>query len=129
MNLFFVLVILTQPQRETNPVKIVIGTGFTIYQGIISSSQGDVCNFSPSCSHFAKKAIAEYGLLWGPLMATDRLMRCNPWSYQHIDTYYSGIKNYKIYDPVENNFIFENITKVNDYGVRQVPLLQKFKMQ
>lgn len=106
MNLLLVLSILTQSQRETNPVKIVIGFGITLHQKIVSSSQGDVCNFSPSCSNFGKKSIEKYGALWGSLMAVDRLMRCNPWAYQHFNTYYSGIKNHKIYDPVENNFIF-----------------------
>jgi len=113
MHLVFILLIITQPPRETNPVKIVISTGFSLYQKFISPSQGDVCNFEPSCSHFAKKAIEKYGL-WGPPMGADRLMRCNPWVYQHFNTYYSGIKSKKIYDPIENNFIFGEIKKTND---------------
>ncbi len=135
MNLLFICLLLTQPHRETNPVKIVIKTSLSIYQKIISPSQGDVCNFSPSCSHFAKEAISKYGPLWGSLMASDRFMRCNPWSYQHINTYYPGIKNHKIHDPVDNNFIFKNIKKANDYEVRKafdeldriVPMLRKYE--
>lgn len=113
MNIVYALLIITQSPNETNPVKIVVSSGFTLYQKIVSPAQGDVCNFEPSCSQFAKKAIEKYGL-WGCLMATDRLMRCNPWAHQHVNTYYSGIKNYKIYDPIENNFIFGEIKKWND---------------
>jgi len=91
---------------------IVMEGAITTYQMVISPSQGDVCNFSPSCSYFAKSAIAKYGPLWGTLMASDRLMRCNPWAYQHFDTYYSGIVDGKIYDPPENNFIFGKIEKI-----------------
>ncbi len=113
MNVLLIFFIATQPLKETNPVKIVISSGFSLYQKIVSPAQGDVCNFEPSCSQFAKKAIEKYGL-WGVLMGAERLMRCNPWAYQHVNTYYSGIKNYKIYDPIENNFIFREIEKAND---------------
>ncbi len=44
-------------------------------------------------------------------MAADRLMRCNPWAVDHLNTYYPGIKKGKIYDPIENNFIFGKIKK------------------
>lgn len=114
MVLIFTFIVLTQFPKEINPISIVINTGITIHQKIFASSQGDVCNYSPSCSHFAKRAMAKYGPLWGSLMAADRLMRCNPGAYQYFDTYYSGIKDHKIYDPVENNFIFGKIKKPKD---------------
>ncbi len=108
MNLLLIIVVLAQPNRETNPVTIVLSTSLSLYQEVISSSQGDVCNFTPSCSNFAKEAISRYGPLWGALMAADRLMRCNPWSYQHLGTYYPEIRDRKIMDPIENNFIFRD---------------------
>lgn len=114
MHLLMALLLLTQPPYETNPLQIVIGTGINLYQKIISPAQGEVCNFSPSCSHFAQEAIQKYGPLWGSLMAADRLMRCNPWAYKNFKTYYSDIKNYKFYDPVEDNFIFGKIKKTNE---------------
>ncbi|HEC78946.1 MAG TPA: membrane protein insertion efficiency factor YidD [candidate division WOR-3 bacterium] len=98
--------LLNRPEYETNPLKIIIKTGLETYQKIVSTSQGDVCNFTPSCSRFAKKAVQKYGPIWGSLMAADRLMRCNHWAFEHFNTYYAGIKNNKIYDPVENNYIF-----------------------
>jgi hypothetical protein len=101
----------TPQPRETNPAKIVVGTGFGLYQTLISPSQGDVCNFEPSCSHFAKASIEEYGMVWGALMASDRLQRCNPWALGSFDKYYSGVKGYKIHDPIHNNYIFGTIRK------------------
>ncbi len=100
-----------QPIRETNPLKIVINAGITIHQKDVAPAQGDVCNFTPSCSSFRKKAISNYGVIWGSLMAADRLMRCNRWAVDHLNTYYPDIKKGKIFDPIENNFIFERIKK------------------
>lgn len=111
VQLFLITLLLTQPPQETNTVRIVAGTGFKLYQILISPSQGDVCNFSPSCSHFAKEAIERYGIIWGSLMATDRLQRCNPWALRSVDKYYTGFKDRKIYDPVKDNYIFGKIAK------------------
>jgi len=112
MNLLLVAMLIQQP-HQTNPVRIVSSAAFRLYQTLISPSQGDVCNFSPSCSHFAKESIEEYGILWGSLMASDRLLRCNPWAFRSFDSYYTGIENHKIHDPVYNNFILGTIKKEN----------------
>lgn len=111
MNLLLVITMITQQPYQTNPVRIVSTATFKLYQTLISPSQGDVCNFSPSCSHFAKESIEEYGILWGSLMASDRLLRCNPWASISFDTYYTGIKDHKIRDPVYNNYILGTIKK------------------
>lgn len=96
-----------QPVKETNPLKIVLNAGITVHQKIFSPAQGEVCNFTPSCSRFTRKAINEYGIIWGSLMSADRLIRCNPWAIEHLNTYYCGIQDGRIHDPVENNYIFE----------------------
>ncbi len=43
-------------------------------------------------------------------------MRCNPRAYKHCATFYPGIQNNKIYDPVERNFIFKDIERVDSVG-------------
>uniref|UniRef100_A0A7V3RGI2 Membrane protein insertion efficiency factor YidD n=1 Tax=candidate division WOR-3 bacterium TaxID=2052148 RepID=A0A7V3RGI2_UNCW3 len=103
---------------ETNPVKIVFKTAIRLYQKAISPAQGDVCNFSPSCSQFAAEAIGKYGIFWGTLMSADRLMRCNPDAINYYNTFYSGIKDNKVYDPVENNYIFAPIKKRFDIEIK-----------
>ena len=107
METLLVLLLLLQPPHQTDPVKIVTSTGFKLYKTLISPSQGDVCNFSPSCSQYARQSIEKYGIIFGSMMASDRLLRCNPWAYQYYDEYYSEIRGYKLYDPIENNYIFE----------------------
>ena len=38
------------------------------------------CRFYPSCSHYSYQAIAKFGLLRGSVMATWRVLRCQPFS-------------------------------------------------
>jgi putative membrane protein insertion efficiency factor len=98
-----------RPPYETNPVKIVINAAITVYQKTLSGAQGDVCNFDPSCSHYSQEAFAKYGFFWGSLMTADRLMRCQPGAVNYYGRYYRGIRNNKMYDPVEQNYIFGKI--------------------
>jgi len=43
------------------------------------------CNFSPTCSAYARQAVARYGFLTGTMMATDRILRCHPDGEHGID--------------------------------------------
>lgn len=47
------------------------------YQVVISTQDLPSCNFTPSCSQFALRAINSTGAFRGTLLAADRLMRCN----------------------------------------------------
>ncbi len=38
------------------------------------------CRFTPSCSEYGAQAITKYGVLKGTLLASWRVLRCNPWS-------------------------------------------------
>jgi len=51
-------------------------------------------------------------------MSADRLMRCNPDAINYYNTFYSGIKDNKVYDPVENNYIFAPIKKRFDIEIK-----------
>jgi len=54
------------------------GTGaIDFYQKYLSSLRHGNCQFRPSCSEYAKQAIAYYGLVEGTARAADRLMRCH----------------------------------------------------
>ena len=48
-----------------------------LYQVVLSSQDGPRCMFHPSCSEYAKQALAERGVLVGTLLAVDRYLRCN----------------------------------------------------
>ena len=43
------------------------------------------CKYYPSCSEYALQALREYGLLRGTILASWRLLRCNPWSHGGVD--------------------------------------------
>ncbi|HYL58952.1 MAG TPA: membrane protein insertion efficiency factor YidD [Candidatus Acidoferrales bacterium] len=43
------------------------------------------CRFEPSCSEYARDAIAEHGLARGVAMALWRVARCNPWGGHGYD--------------------------------------------
>ncbi len=76
-----------------------------LYQQTLSQAQADVCNFEPSCSHFAYEVIEEYGLLKGILLASDRLQRCHPFAVLYSKEYYEGTiqkgKKIKVIDTLQ----------------------------
>ena len=50
-----------------------------VYQWCISPLIGDVCRYTPSCSHYAIQALQKYGLFKGFWLAFVRIVRCAPW--------------------------------------------------
>lgn len=52
---------------------VVIG-----YQRLISPLLPQACRFAPTCSEYARLALAEHGLMRGLALATWRLARCHP---------------------------------------------------
>jgi putative membrane protein insertion efficiency factor len=52
-----------------------------LYQATFSKTlPADTCRFYPSCSHYGYQAVYKYGALKGSLMATWRVLRCNPFN-------------------------------------------------
>jgi len=45
---------------------------------VIHALNGPACRFEPSCSEYARDAIAKYGIVRGGIMAIWRIARCNP---------------------------------------------------
>jgi putative membrane protein insertion efficiency factor len=43
------------------------------------------CKYHPTCSRYAIDALREYGFLRGIVLASWRLLRCNPWSHGGVD--------------------------------------------
>jgi uncharacterized protein len=51
------------------------------YQATVSKGlPPNTCRFYPSCSHYGYQAVYKYGALKGSLMATWRVLRCNPFN-------------------------------------------------
>lgn len=55
------------------------------YQRAISPMFGRRCKYHPTCSEYAVTAIREFGVVRGLVLATWRLLRCNPWSRGGVD--------------------------------------------
>jgi len=77
-----------------NPLKLVLLGLVRIYQKLISPALPRVCKYHPSCSQYAVDALQQYGVARGIILASWRLLRCNPLSY-------GG------YDPVEAQRLFK----------------------
>jgi putative membrane protein insertion efficiency factor len=124
--LIFILFIfgILAARTSYHSLNIVANWTITVYKKFISPFQGkDICNFSPTCSQFSKQVINDYGFLPGLVMTSDRLLRCNPSALQYLDSYYSKLKDGKIFDPPENHYILSqnrnHLTTLNQDTVNQ----------
>jgi hypothetical protein len=81
------------PSRLAAIARAIAVAPITVYQRVISPAIPRRCKYEPTCSRYAVEAVREYGILKGAVLATWRLLRCNPWSY-------GG------YDPVESQRVF-----------------------
>jgi putative membrane protein insertion efficiency factor len=69
------------PRTFMNWPRILMLALIRLYQKVISPGLPEnTCRFYPSCSHYGYQAIYKYGALKGSLMATWRVLRCNPFN-------------------------------------------------
>jgi len=57
----------------------------TLYQRLLSPLLGSRCRFHPSCSDYARVAVARFGAGRGGALAIWRILRCQPFSEGGID--------------------------------------------
>ncbi len=55
------------------------------YRLFVSPLLGPRCKYHPTCSQYALDAFREFGFARGLVLATWRLLRCNPWSHGGVD--------------------------------------------
>ncbi len=65
-------------QGYPSEVKTTILGMLRLYQIFIATQDMPVCNFTPSCSHFAQQAFQTVSPFKALLLASDRLLRDNP---------------------------------------------------
>lgn len=56
-----------------------------VYQRVISPALPRRCKYEPTCSSYAVQALRQFGILRGLVLATWRLLRCNPFSHGGFD--------------------------------------------
>lgn len=55
------------------------------YRKFISPLKPACCRYYPTCSQYAKTAFEKHGVIKGFILASWRLLRCNPWSGGGVD--------------------------------------------
>jgi putative membrane protein insertion efficiency factor len=63
-----------------SPIASLLRGGIVAYEWTLRPVIGANCRFFPSCSAYAKEAIAVHGAARGSLLAARRILRCNPWN-------------------------------------------------
>ncbi len=76
-----------------NVLRSAVTAPIRFYQRFISPGIPRRCKYEPTCSAYAAQSVKEYGILRGLVLASWRLLRCNPWSH-------GG------YDPVQDQRLF-----------------------
>ncbi|MDD3428893.1 MAG: membrane protein insertion efficiency factor YidD [Oscillospiraceae bacterium] len=56
-----------------------------LYKKFLSPMLGNHCRFYPTCSEYAMQALEIHGPLLGILLATWRILRCNPFGKGGVD--------------------------------------------
>jgi len=66
-------------------VRRLVTAPIRVWSNWISPGLPPRCKYEPSCSRYATQAIEELGILRGLVLASWRLLRCNPWSHGGLD--------------------------------------------
>ena len=68
-----------------NPASKFLISGIRFYQKHISAGSPRRCRYQPTCSQYAREAIEIHGAIKGTILASWRLLRCNPLSSGGVD--------------------------------------------
>jgi putative membrane protein insertion efficiency factor len=63
----------------------IVQAPIALYQRVVSPALPRRCRYEPTCSAYAIEALREFGILRGLVLATWRLLRCNPFSNGGFD--------------------------------------------
>jgi len=67
------------------PARLALLGAIRLYQLTLSGWLGGQCRFSPTCSRYAAEAIRSLGATRGLVLATRRVLRCNPFGRGGLD--------------------------------------------
>lgn len=81
------------------PARALLIGAIHVYRVTLSGWLGGQCRFYPTCSHYGEEAIRTHGAVRGTLMATWRVLRCNPFGDGGID----HVPPSRVYDEIIQN--------------------------
>lgn len=70
--------------RPTGAVARGLDAGIGLYQRL-AGGRPSPCRYIPSCSTYAREALAHHGAVRGTWLATKRICRCAPWGGHGYD--------------------------------------------
>lgn len=69
------------PLTPGNLPRLPVLAVIRVYQKTVSQALPEnTCRFYPSCSHYGYRAVYQYGIFKGGVMAIWRVLRCNPFN-------------------------------------------------
>lgn len=71
-------------ERRPGPVARLLDLLLRAYQRV-GTGRPSPCRFVPSCSQYAREAVAAHGAARGSLLAARRIGRCHPWGGHGYD--------------------------------------------
>ncbi len=74
------------------PVRVTLIGAIAVYRVALSGIFGGRCRFEPSCSAYAEEAIRRHGAVRGSLLASWRVLRCNPFGRPGLDPVPSSLR-------------------------------------
>lgn len=75
---------MSQP-KISNPLRNGLLFMLKSYQKWVSPAFPRRCRYYPTCSAYAVEAVTTHGAFKGIILATWRVLRCNPWSNGGVD--------------------------------------------
>ena len=66
-------------------MRFLVVAPIRFYQRVVSPVIPRRCKYHPTCSAYAVDVVREFGVARGVVLATWRLLRCNPWSHGGVD--------------------------------------------
>jgi len=75
----------SESAEGTFHVKRIALAPIRAYQRWISPSRGRHCKFEPTCSAYAVESVERFGVIRGFILASWRILRCNPFSHGGFD--------------------------------------------
>ncbi|MBL7046647.1 MAG: membrane protein insertion efficiency factor YidD [Candidatus Marinimicrobia bacterium] len=69
-------------EKTSIPEKVLVAP-IALWQRLSYNTSLIRCQFYPCCSNYAAQAISQQGILLGSTMASERIIRCNPFAFHY----------------------------------------------